>query len=325
MRFIAILILSALFAVSLHAQTEIGLVTKKSLAKFDYSSVKDKKILIYLKPYKGERKFSANANVAFFPKRKSVTSEERIAAWKEGFEKSDYSASSFEITHDLAELKALIKKRDSRYLFMRTSDDDYGNIYMKVFAVHPKQMVVANVLTNQFDLTAEGDIRLMFNLLDAYFEDANEIQSKGLEKRKEVSAHVLNKFSNELERLEEMTLLVPLAKHKNKQKADKINKDIKDALKEHWDVCPYKIVDAAEIEQKRAEKATGYFYWRPLILNPKASMIKPLVYHYILTTQNDALIAAVMTSGGYKLKAKSVEKVQDGIRKLEAHIKRKNK
>lgn len=73
------------------------------------------------------------------------------------------------------------------------------------------------------------------------------------------------------------------------------------------------------------DRSQGYLYWRPVALNPKASMMRPLVFHYTMTTQNDALISAVMTRGGYKLKAKSIESLQSSVIKLKSEIKRANK
>ena len=322
-RILGIVVLICMVSMKLLSQTELGLITKKSLKNFDYSAVADKKILIYLKPYKGERKISTGEFSLFFSKKVKLTAEERVKIWEKGFESSNYSASDFEITHDLSEIKALIRKRDRNYLFMRASDDDFGNDYMKVFTAYPKQMVVASVLTNQFNLTSEEDIRLMFNLLNSYFEDAIEVQSKGVEKRKLLTDHALQSMSDQLDNLKEMTFLVPKIEGKNEKKTSKLNAEIKNALRENWKICPYEIVSTEDIAEKRLNHEEGYFYWRPLIINPHMSVMQRFVIHHILTTNDDSLIATTMSKGGYKLKAKSINTLQDNILKLEKRIKKK--
>ena len=95
---------------------------------------------------------------------------------------------------------------------------------------------------------------------------------------------------------------------KPKKAADR-TADLKEALKS-WELSPYKLTTAAEIEKKRLEGDPDSYYWRDFPVYTQSPLI---TYHYnvILSTESDDVLFGFL--GTKRLKPKTLQEAQKKI------------
>ena len=288
------------------------------IKSFDFSLLEGKKLLIptweasekYIKKMGKKGKFDKIASA-------KEKAEYYNKIWKEAMAESSYDATDYEIRG--YDEKQLIKSKNKEAILLGyLIDRNTGNVHAQLVVTHPKRQAIARTVINGLDMSEKNDIRLMINMLNESLNTAVEMEEEGSDKtfkslRNKYKERVVEFFDG----IEDKVFLIPEIEHKNAKKAEKLNTELKAALKS-WKLCDYEFTTMEEIEKKRVEGDPDSFYWRDFPIYTNNILI---TYHYnvLLSTDGDNVLFAFF--GKKRLTASVLEKTQEKLVKKAAKYK----
>jgi hypothetical protein len=284
--------------------------------KFDFSELENK--VLYIPTYKTSSKFiDKMKKKGKYEKLASVNEKVELynTAWEEAMAESSYEATDYEIRS--FDRKTLIKSKNKKAVILYYYRDRYGNTTVNMMVTGPKKKVIASSYINGFDLSEKNDIRLMMNMLNDVLNTTADAQkesdNKSKANRKDTRSKYKERLVNFYDEMGDKTFLVPKSTHKKPKKATQRNADVKAAL-ENWKLSQYEIRTEEEIEKKRLEGDSDYFYWRDIPVFGEVQGV-PVTYHlnYILSADGDNIIMGFL--GKKRLKPATLDKIQTKITK----------
>lgn len=237
--------------------------------------------------------------------------EEYNRIWKLAMEQSSYNATPYEIVD--FNYKELKKSKDPKALVLKYFTDGFYNDWVSLVSMGPDNTkVIARALITGVDLTKVEDIRLMINMLNFSLNEASDLQENELTTSySDVRNNYKKNFLEFYDNISNLTFLAVLDESENEKRANKRNKDIKEALEE-WNLSNYEIITKEALEQRRLNKEKGSFYWRTFAMRTQSPLIV-LQINVILNTENDE-VYFFKEWGSRRLKGSTINDIQDNIK-----------
>lgn len=285
-------------------------VSFNSIAKgFDFSTLKNK--TLYIPEYSLNDKYAKKLmKKGKFDQLETLEAKVQLynENWNEAMAMSSYDATPYEIrTVDYTKLS---KEKNEEAMLLRYGQDDYGNLSVALYVTGPKAQMVATTIINGIDLSEVSEIRLMMNMLNFALNEKMELENSG---SKTNYSGTRNKYKENLvafgENMDEKTFLITPVEHKNAEKAELKNKEIKEAAKS-WNISKVDFISKEELETLRAEGDENSFYLRNF---PVYSGYITYNMNVLLTTAGDEMIVGFL--GAKKIKASKLDDIQAKILK----------